>query len=63
MRDVARPEAPIVVLQTPKDYQLAVKRARELSDAHTGSPGYLELVALRAAVTRWESQHHLSPQG
>lgn len=54
MHDGPIPEAPVIVLRTRNDYEVATRRARELSEAEEGSSAYLELVALRAAIAQWE---------
>ncbi len=58
MHDVPRPEAPVIVVCTRDEYEMARRRIRELSQADRHSSEYLELVALRAAIARWDSHAH-----
>lgn len=57
MRDILRPEAPTIIIMTQQDYELAVGRAKALSDVGRDTSQYLELVALRAAMAQWTGQH------
>lgn len=60
MHDVPRPEAPVIILLTRSDYETATRRIRELENADPRNWTYLELLALRAAVTRWENENLVS---
>lgn len=57
MDDILRPEAPTLVITTRQDYELAVRRVRDLSEVGPNTSQYLELVALRAALAVWKNQH------
>lgn len=61
MHDILRPEAPTIVIMTQQDYELAVGRAKDLSEVGRDTSEYLELVALRAAMAQWTGQHQDQP--